>query len=491
MTTLKVSVLRNSMGSDAKILIKAEGNMNMLACNLNRMSEEPLYEQLYLHIKKEIIDGRLPFGTKLPSKRKLAEFLQISQNTVETAYEQLSAEGYVEVIARKGYYIQTSEDLEYTQPLNAPITKTVNNIKGFLYNFHPSQIDTENFPFEKWRRYTKNNIDKSHQELLLLGDPQGEYELRCEIAHYLYHSRGVQCVPEQIIIGAGLETLLQQLILLFDNNTVYGVEDPGYHLILRILKSYPNDVYPLEVDEEGVKVDPIEQSNIDVLYTTPSHHFPYGTVLSVNRRTRLLNWAQGVENRYIIEDDYDSEFRYSGKTIPSLQSLDTGDKVIYLGSFSKSLIPSIRISYMVLPSPLLERHKKELSFYHSTVSRIDQHVLTQFMREGDFEKHLNRMRKVYRRKLEKVIELFKPYHRQIVIIGERSGLHIVLIVKNGMKEEDLIQRASDAHIKIYGLSSYSIQNKDEQPPKIILGFAGIPETQLEKTIQLLLHSWGF
>ncbi|MCT4477860.1 PLP-dependent aminotransferase family protein [Peribacillus frigoritolerans] len=463
--------------------------MNMLSCDLNRLSEVPLYEQLYSYIKKEIIEGRLLYGTKLPSKRKLAEFLQISQNTVETAYEQLTAEGYVEVIPRKGYYIQTFEDLEYTQT-NQVSVEQINHKEGeLLYHFHPSQIDTEHFPFEKWRKYMKSKIDESHQDLLLLGDSQGEYELRCEIAHYLYHARGVQCVPEQIIIGAGMEILLQQLVLLFDKNAIYGVEDPGYHLIHRILRNYPNEVHPLQIDEEGVKVNQIEDSNIDVVYVTPSHHFPNGTILSVNRRTRLLNWAQGAANRYIIEDDYDSEFRYSGKTIPSLQSMDAGDKVIYLGSFSKSLMPSIRISYMVLPAPLLQMHQQELSFYHSTVSRIDQHVLTQFMKEGDFEKHLNRMRKVYRRKLDKVIDLFKP-HQQIKIIGERSGLHIVLIVKNGMDEQTLIQKANEDHIKIYGLSTYSIENIDEHPPKIILGFAGIPESELEKAIHLLLNSWG-
>ncbi|MBT2648900.1 PLP-dependent aminotransferase family protein [Bacillus sp. ISL-34] len=463
--------------------------MNMLSCDLNRSSEVPLYEQLYSHIKKEIIDGRLLYGTKLPSKRKLAEFLQISQNTVETAYEQLTAEGYVEVIPRKGYYIQTFEDLEYTQTNQVSLEQNNHKEGKLLYHFHPSQIDTENFPFEKWRKYTKSKIDESHQDLLLLGDSQGEYELRCEIAHYLYHARGVQCVPEQIIIGAGMEIILQQLVLLFDKNAIYGVEDPGYHLIHRILRSYPNEVHPLRIDEEGVKVNQIEESNIDVVYVTPSHHFPNGTILSVNRRTRLLNWAQGAANRYIIEDDYDSEFRYSGKTIPSLQSMDAGDKVIYLGSFSKSLMPSIRISYMVLPAPLLQMHQQELSFYHSTVSRIDQHVLTQFMKEGDFEKHLNRMRKVYRRKLDKVIDLFKP-HKQIKIIGERSGLHIVLIVKNGMDEQTLIQKANEDHIKIYGLSTYSIEKTDEHPPKIILGFAGIPESELEKAIHLLLNSWG-
>lgn len=306
----------------------------------------------------------------------------------------------------------------------------------------------------------------------------------------MYHARGVQCVPEQIIIGAGMEILLQQLVLLFAKNTIYGVEDPGYHLIHRILRSYPNEVHPLEIDEEGVKVNPIEDSSIDVVYVTPSHHFPYGTILSVNRRTRLLNWAQGGEDRYIIEDDYDSEFRYSGKTIPSLQSMDAGEKVIYLGSFSKSLMPSIRISYMVLPIPLLKKHQQELSFYHSTVSRIDQHVLTQFMKEGDFEKHLNRMRKVYRRKLDKVIELLKP-HKDLSITGERSGLHIVLLVKNGMDEQTLIQKAAQKQIKIYGLSAYSIEKKDEHhTPTIILGFAGIPEAELEQSIHLLLKSWG-
>jgi GntR family transcriptional regulator/MocR family aminotransferase len=483
-----VSVLIDLMGS-VKIYQKGGNKMNMLSCDLNRLSEVPLYEQLYSYIKKEIIEGRLLYGTKLPSKRKLAEFLQISQNTVETAYEQLTAEGYVEVIPRKGYYIQTFEDLEYTQTNHVSLEQSNHKEGELLYHFHPSQIDTEHFPFEKWRKYMKSKIDESHQDLLLLGDSQGEYELRCEIAHYLYHARGVQCVPEQIIIGAGMEILLQQLVLLFDKNAIYGVEDPGYHLIHRILRSYPNEVHPLRIDEEGVKVNQIEDSNIDVVYVTPSHHFPNGTILSVNRRTRLLNWAQGAANRYIIEDDYDSEFRYSGKTIPSLQSMDAGDKVIYLGSFSKSLMPSIRISYMVLPAPLLQMHQQELSFYHSTVSRIDQHVLTQFMKEGDFEKHLNRMRKVYRRKLEKVIDLFKP-HQQIKIIGERSGLHIVLIVKNGMDEKTLIQKANEDHIKIYGLSTYSIEKIDEHPPKIILGFAGIPESELEKAIHLLLNSWG-
>ena len=463
--------------------------MITLACDLHRKSNIPLYEQLYLYIKKEIIEGRLSYGTKLPSKRQLIDVLQISQNTVEAAYDQLRAEGYIEVIPRKGYYVQAFEELEYVASTQVEDDKLEETQTDILYNFHHSHIDTEHFPFAQWRKYMKNTIDEAHHDLLLNGESQGELILRREIAQYLYDARGVKCTPEQIVVGAGAEILLQQLFLLFDENTVYGVEDPGYHLILQMLKVYPNEVHPLEVDLEGVKINSIEQSNIDVVYVTPSQHFPYGTVLPVNRRRKLLNWAKGKESRYIIEDDYDSEFRYSGKTIPSLQSMDTNDKVIYLGSFSKSLMPSLRVSYMVLPKSLLQRYQTQITFYHSTVSRIDQYALSQFMAEGEFEKHLNRMRKIYRRKLEKVIQLLKPYEKEFTIIGEQSGLHIILDVHNGMNEELLVEKAAQAKLKVYPLSAYSIESLDKSAPKIILGFAGIPENKLEHAISLLLEAW--
>jgi GntR family transcriptional regulator / MocR family aminotransferase len=462
--------------------------MEMLSCHLNRLSEVPLYDQLYNFIKNEIIKGRIEYGAKLPSKRKLSEFLRISQNTVETAYDQLLAEGYVESIPRKGYYVLAYEELEYVQQNEMKIGEREGNVEKLAYHFHPSWIDTENFPFKKWRKYAKNIIDESYHSLLLLGDMQGELELRQEIAQYLYHARGVQCTPEQVIIGAGSEILLQQLILLFDRDTIFGVEDPGYHIISKMLKKNEKEVHPLRVDGDGIKVKQIENTDIDIVYVTPSHHFPYGSVLSINRRMQLLKWARESENRYIIEDDYDSEFRYSGKAIPSLQSMDQAGKVIYLGSFSKSLIPSLRISYMVLPKKLWKKYKAELPFYQCTVSRIDQHILKEFMREGDFERHLNRMRKIYRKKLDKTLELIIPI-KEIQVIGEQSGLHIVLVIKNGMKEEELVERAKESKIRIYPLSYYTLEKLDENPPMIILGFAGIPENELEKAIHLLFNSW--
>ncbi|RLL40399.1 PLP-dependent aminotransferase family protein [Oceanobacillus piezotolerans] len=463
--------------------------MEMLSCPLDRNNGFPLYEQLYAYIKKEIAQGRIEYGTKLPSKRKLSEYLKISQNTIETAYEQLVAEGYIEGVPRKGYFVQAFEDLEYIQSPSHPIKKVEKSEKKIKYNFHPGWIDTKNFPFSKWRRYLKNTMINENHSLLLLGNVQGDIEFREEIAKYLYHARGVQCSPEQIMIGAGSDILLQHLMQVFQNNTIYGVEDPGYHVISHLLKREKREVFPLEVDEEGVRVDPLMQSGVNVVYVTPSHHFPYGSVLSVNRRNKLLSWAMKDDNRYVIEDDYDSEFRYSGKSIPSLQSMDKGDKVIYLGSFSKSLIPSMRISYMVIPKRLLAQFKQAVSFYSCSVSRMDQYVLTQFMKNGDFERHLNRMRKIYRDKMERTLDAIKPFDEKIKPIGEHSGLHIVLEIENGMSEQQLLNKAEENQIKVYPLSSYLLDKRKENPPRIILGFAGISEEHLEEAIRSLLKSW--
>lgn len=463
--------------------------MDMLACNLKRDSATPIYEQLYQFIKSEIMTGNISYGSKLPSKRKLADYLKISLNTVETAYDQLIAEGYIKGVPRKGYFVLAYEELDIINLEHEVVEPMIEEKVQVKYNFHPSWIDTENFPFAKWRKYAKDIIHEEHQSLLLHGDAQGEYSLRSEISHYLYQARGVKCSPDQIIIGAGIETLLLMLIQLFGQDTTYGVEDPGYHVISRILKNFPNDVKPIMVDEEGVCVNLIEQLHPDLVYVTPSHHFPYGYVLSVNRRIQLLKWAQEKENRYIIEDDYDSEFRYSGTPIPSLQSMDQAGKVIYLGTFSKALMPSIRISYMVLPNSLLEKFKTKLSFYHCTVPRLNQTILTKFMQAGDFERHLNRMRKIYRRKLEKTLDVFRPYKSDIKVIEAHSGFHIVLKVQNGMEEKELVERALEEKVKVYPLSHYSLEGKMETPPKIVFGFAGVPEEQLEEGIHVLLRSW--
>ncbi|WP_017797866.1 PLP-dependent aminotransferase family protein [Oceanobacillus kimchii] len=460
--------------------------MEMLSIHLDRSLGTPLYEQIYMYIKQEIINSHLSYGEKLPSKRKLSEFLEVSQNTIESAFDQLIAEGFIESIPRKGYFVLAQGDLEYIYQ-EKHTTSTENTSENEIkYDFYPSRIDTEAFPFDQWKKYAKQMIDKQYHQLLLLGDAQGDVELREEIANYLYHARGIRCDRDSIIIGAGVEILLQQLISLFSKETLFGIEDPGYQLILHIVKHFGHQAFPLEMDDQGIMMEELEKADPSLIYVTPSHHFPYGSVLSINRRNQLLQWAGNKQQRYIIEDDYDSEFRYTGKTIPPLKSMDANDRVIYLGSFSKSLIPSLRVSYMILPKQLLRFFNDKLSFYHSTVSRIDQQVLAQFMKNGDFEKHLNRMRKIYRRKLELVLELIRPYHPIIQLVGEQSGLHIVCEVKNGKSAQEILDNANKANLKVYPITAYTATDWSTEYPQFIIGFAGIPYKHLQHAIESFL-----
>lgn len=428
--------------------------MDLLSVHLEKTNNSPLYEQLYEFIKQEIVQERLPYGQKLPSKRKLANHLEVSQNTVETAFEQLVAEGYIASQPRKGFYVLAHGDLEFVEHSGKKEIADAGKEPSVLFDFSPNKIDTEAFPFSAWRKLNRQVIDESHHDLLLLGDGQGDKELREAIAHYVYHARGIDCDPDMIVVGAGIEVLMQQLLSLLPGCTIFGIEDPGYQLMVKLITHFGFLGRALDMNEEGVSIEAVRLLEPDYIYVTPSNHFPYGTVTSINRRNQLLQWANETADRYIIEDDYDSEFRYTGKR-SSYEKMDFNDRVIYLGSFSKSLIPSLRISYTILPKALLEQYRNRLTFHHSTVSRMDRHVLAHFIQEGYFEKHLNRMRKIYRKKFELVHQLFEPYKPSIQLLGEQSGLHVVCEVRNGLTEEEILRRAEQKGIKIYPISYYA------------------------------------
>lgn len=460
--------------------------MDMLTISLETDSSIPLYEQLYLHIRKIIVNDTLATGTKLPSKRKLGQFLDVSQTTVELAYAQLLAEGYIESLPRKGFYVLPQEEL-YVRRSNSAI-EPLPTKKTYVYDLYPSQIDTTAFPFERWRRHLKQIVDEEHHDLLAIGSVQGDFVLRQEIATYLFHSRGVHCSPEQIIVGSGTEQLLPQLLDLLTDASTFGIEDPGYPLTRQLFEHQKRKYVPIPVDESGVRVDVVESHDIDALYVTPAHQFPTGTILSVSRRQRLLNWA--IEQQtYIIEDDYDSEFRYSGKPIPSLQSMDQNERVIYLSTFSKSLMPSLRIGYMVLPPPLLNRYRERYRHFTCSVPRFEQHTLAEFMANGDFEKHLNRMRKTYRRKLEIVMTTLKPYEPTISITGASAGLHVVLSIETTKSSEMLQQMAEASGIRINTMADYRMKSS-ESTPQVLFGFAGLLEEKIPHAIKSLVACWG-
>ncbi|WP_335743557.1 PLP-dependent aminotransferase family protein [Salicibibacter kimchii] len=342
--------------------------------DLNAKSNTPLYLQIFQYFKQEIQSGRIEDGTKLPSKRKLAQHLDVSQLTVESAYDQLKAEGYIQSKPRKGLFVQKVEyDILPNQ--NAPqfhTTESSQISEQIKYDFHHGKIDLNYFPHKTWRKISIDCLsDKQH---LLNGDPQGEFNLRKEISMYLFQSRGVRCSPDQIVIGAGTQYLVGILCMLMNKKSVVAVEDPGFHRTKHALKNHGIPIEPIPLDEEGIDIKRLKKSSANIAYVTPSHQFPTGVVMPISRRLELLKWAEKTGG-YIIEDDYDGEFRYKGKPIPSLQGIDSSGNVIYFGTFSKSLIPSARISYMILPEELMNKYHQTLSMNKQTVPRLYQDIL--------------------------------------------------------------------------------------------------------------------
>ncbi len=316
---------------------------------LDSSQRRPLYEQLYRYIRGEIEAGRLAAGERLPSKRALAAHLKISVVTVEGAYGQLLAEGYLRSEPKRGFFVQAVQE-EHRSPapartLSVPAPPT----PALPYDFSTSAVDIALFPFATWAKLMREVLSEQAAPLLASPHPQGLPALRRAIAEHLYRFRGIRADAEQIVVGAGSETLIGLLVQLLGREGGYGVENPGYTKTQRILTSCGAAVRPLPLDGQGLRVDALEEAGVRVVHVTPSHHYPLGIIMPVARRQALLRWAEAAPDRYILEDDYDSEFRFSGRPIPALQSLDGGERVVYLNTFAKSLAPSLRISYMVLP----------------------------------------------------------------------------------------------------------------------------------------------
>lgn len=472
-------------GGSHYTLSRGSDRMMELTPRLDLHSREPLYVQLYSFIKQEIETGKLTPYTKLPSKRKLSRYLQVSQNTIEAAYEQLVAEGYIEGISRKGYFVCKIEQTFSTLKESVMYIKEKAYENNVTFDFTQTGVDYDSFPFAIFRKISNDLLKDGNEHLLRIGHPQGEYELREAIVLYLYESRGVRASPSQVIIGSGTPTLIRLLFKLV-KGSLYAVEDPGYHRRLVTFEKGDENVRLVPLDDDGMMISKLEDSNADIAFVTPSHQFPCGMIMPISRRKQLLNWAQKKDGRYIVEDDYDSEFRYSGKPIPALQSLDCQERVIYMGTFSKALLPSLRISYMILPKPLIENyHENHFSLVQS-VSRLDQEIITKFMQEGYWEKHINKMRVVYRKKRDVLVSAISIYFPDSVeIIGLDSGLHLLVRPNNGMTEQELIERAEKYNIKVYPVSEYG-QN-DYQT--VLLGFAALSEKEIHTAIQLLAKAW--
>ena len=554
----------------------------MLTLELHKNKSTPLYMQIYSYIKSEVLARRLKAGNKLPSKRALAAQLGISTITIEGAYGQLMAEGYIYAKAKSGYYISPLESIQqaddsaadffqhntlgdaqlfsgpekisyesgYTDNMpgasgtvnmaglsNSPSTSgifvpsSLQSTNTALYNAsseissrssitstsmpssstisskgrmsHESTAQTscatidlssnnilpESFPFSIWTKLMRHTMSENQALLLTKSPTAGIYSLRCAIAEHLLRFRGMHIQPEQIIIGAGTEYLYELIIKLIGRDKIYCVEDPGYHKLQRIYTDNGACCFSLPIDQQGMSVTALNAVRCDVIHISPSHHFPTGIITPVSRRYELLGWATSGQ-RYIIEDDYDTEFRLVGKPIPSLFSMDMSSKVLYMNTFSTALTSTIRISYMVLPMPLMEEFNRRLGYLSCTVSTFEQYTLAEFINQGYFERHINRMRNNYKKLRQLLLKelLTHPEHDKIQILQQASGLYFLLKINTTLSDRDLRSRLQQNGVHLQSLQHY-YQNRQAAPEHtFVVNYSSLTEKDIPRAVAALFES---
>ena len=449
----------------------------MLTYVLDPSDRVPLYEQLYRALKGDILSGGIAGGQKLPSKRALAEHLNISCVTVETAYSQLLAEGYILSKPRSGFYAEALETLPAAKPMSAaPAASAPQPV--------PSPGAAQ-FPFSVWAKLMRSVLLDRHDGLLQQPPNTGSWELRCAIAGLLQRSRGMEVSPDCIVVGAGAEYLYNILIQLLGRHRRYGLETPGHGKIRRIYEANEVIVCPVELDESGIAPGALEASGSDVLHISPSHQFPTGIVMPIVRRRQLMTWLSEGD-RWIIEDDYDSEFRFSGRVIPSMFSMDDLGRVIYMNTFSRTITPALRISYMILPPALMEEYRRKLGFYSCAVPGFEQLTLARFLDEGYFEKHISRMKRRYRLLRDRLLTLLRQSDRAdaMTVEGEDAGLHFLLKLQTRLPDEVLEQRLFEGGFRAVSLSRYQILPQETRGV-LVVQYSDLAEADLPLLVRTL------
>lgn len=547
--------------------MSASQHAGMLTYDLRSRGTSSLYEFLYQSIREDIARGRIPCGTKLPSKRNLAQHLDIGVATVTAAYDQLITEGFVRTEQRRGYFVEDvsefrckpvtpqvkdsssedgtsvgaecgaqdavagvfaahgAQDARFNDASagpnsrhrgtarssadtasDAPAAETPHAIERardpeYFVDLKANRTSVSLFPATVWGRYMREALSLPSDNLLRSIPFNGLPELRRAIASYLRRTRGMDVSPDCIIIGAGSEYLYGRLLQMLGPTTTFAMENPGYRKFAAISKAFGNPWRPVPIDESGLLVDELEESGADVVHVSPANHFPTGIVMPIKRRLELFEWANRARKRYIIEDDYDSEFRYSGRLIMPLFADDASDKVIYLNAFSKTMVPSLRISYMVLPPKLLARYVDTMSFYSCTVSSFEQYALARFIDEGHLERHINRTRNFYRRQREAVLrEIAQSPLAEISHVEERNaGTHFLLYVRTSLTHDQVRQRGAEQGLNISLFNDYLLRDGDglsERTTKrfeqysngetaLVLNYAGIEPERLSETVRRL------
>lgn len=443
--------------------------------SFDELSSKPKYMQLYERVKKDILEGTFSKGDKLPSVRTVCKSLGISKATVENAYNQLMLEGFVESRPKSGYFI-VDFNIEGFMHI-AEEGHTITPPKAVEVCGGQECVEEGVFNFAEWKRAVNHVLEYQTGNLLSAGDVQGEYVLRYEIAKFMLQSRGVRCQPDQIIVGAGIQVLLSLLAASLRTRTKrIGFEYPGFSKGMYIFEDHGYETVKIPVETDGLDVTALESSDVKLVYVSPSHQYPTGSVMPIKKRMQLLEWASR-KDAYIIEDDYDSILRYEGFPVPALQGISNGESVVYAGSFSKLLIPALRISFLILPEKLMPNFQQIKTRYSQSVSKIEQLALAEFMSEGAFERHLRRIKKIYGRKNQLLVEAFEkasPPHFKLV--GKESGIHVVLAFDPDVDLQKVVENARKEEILLEGVEEF----KDNRI--LVFSYSGVSDEAIESVV---------
>ncbi len=457
----------------------------MLTYPLEERDSSPLYEYLYRRIRADILSGVLQAGQRLPSKRSLAEHLGVSVITVEGAYAQLAAEGYVFTRPRLGFFVSRVEQIPATSS-PAFQNEESEHTPVWRLDLTTNRVDAARFPFSIWSRLARQVLAEEGTALLSPLPHQGLAALRRAIAEDLRAYRGLSVSPEQVVVGAGAEYLYLLLPQLLGRNRIFAVENPGYPKIRQVYEKSGVTCVPVPLDRQGLDVNALHRTGASVAHISPSHQYPTGLVTPIARRQELLRWAEETDG-IIVEDDYDSELRFAGRPIPPLQSIDRQGRVIYLNTFSQTIAPSMRMGFLVLPPGLLEQYRRELDFYACTVPATEQCILARFLSRGYYEQHLSRIRNEYRTRRAAVLEAFRHsnFAHRIQISEQGAGLHFLLRLNTGQTDSAIRERAVSLRMRLSFLSEYTAWPDPAFDHTLVVNYAGLETDCLPQAMALL------
>ncbi|MBQ9972536.1 MAG: PLP-dependent aminotransferase family protein [Firmicutes bacterium] len=464
----------------------------MITVDLNKNDNKPLYVKVYESIKSDIESGRIAPLEKLPSKRALAEHLGVSVITIQNAYAQLIAEGYIRAEERRGFFAadlsQFIKDRAGSQHIEKRLSESEEEKdEELLIDVSSVYGDIRQFPFSVWTNKMRYVISENYDKILNMVPNKGLWELRVAISNHLYKFRGIEVDPNLIYIGSGADYNYGMIVKLLGRDKVYAVEDPGYDNIRLTYKIEGVDTRFIALDEHGIRVDRLKSSAADIVHISPTHQYPTGISMPVKRRKEILEWAYEKEGRYIIEDDYDSEYRFEGRPLPTMQSIDPGGKVIYMNSFSKTIAPSLRICYLILPEKLAKEYDEMLGYFPCPVCSFEQYVLAEFIKDGHFERHINRMRRYYKQNKDEIYSLIRnsPLGKKSEIREELAGLHFTLKLKTDKSDMELKEEARKRGLGISFISEFASEVNEEVNSLLMINYSVADIGEMKTVVDIL------